>query len=156
MVLDPIVVPEPSLDDQLDYAASKAYHIPLWLAQNIRMAARAQGIPLPIAYALVRVESNFDSDAKSWAGARGLSQVMPETGMLHCGLAPNLLYVPHLNLNCGFSYLAMMYERYQDWRLALIAYNRGPVRTNYELANNFGHGTSTHYAQSILARAALD
>jgi len=40
--------------------------------------------------------------------------------------------------------------------LALIAYNRGPSRTDYELAHSFSHGTSSGYADGILESTLLD
>ena len=147
-------IPTPYLKADLKRATQ--YSIPLWLAQNIRRAATRNSIPLPIAFALVSAESDFTINALSWAGARGLSQVMPTTGMTHCSLSPAELYIPDLNLDCGFSYLSMMHSRYSDWYLALIAYNRGPARTNYELARSLGHGTSTRYATSIIQSSLLD
>ena len=151
-----IELPIPSPHLEADQTRASQYSIPLWLAQNIRMAAAKNSIPLDLADALVDAESNFVVRAVSWAGARGLSQGMPETGWLHCNLTPSELYIPDLNLNCGFSYLSMMHDRYEDWFLALIAYNRGPTRTSYELARSLGHGTSTRYATNIIQSSLLD
>ena len=148
------LTPSPHLEDDLMRASE--HSISLWLAQNIRLAATSHSIPLPIAFALVSAESDFTIRAESWAGARGLIQVMPETARLHCSLEPPELYIPDLNLNCGFSYLAMMYSHFGDWRLALMAYHRGPTRLSYELANDYGHGTSVRYASGILSGASLD
>lgn len=156
--LDPIVV-QPSLqtiEARIDSALAAEHGIESWLAREIRLAATQHAIPIGLAFALVSAESDFTIMARSWAGALGLTQVMPETGMLHCALTPEQLYQPVLNLNCGFSYLAMMHAYYQDWHLALIAYNRGPTRTDHEIAAGKNHGTSTPYANSILASTLLD
>ncbi len=141
---------------EADQRRATEWGISLWLSQNIRMAAEAHGIPLAIAFALVDAESDFTIRAESWAGARGLIQVMPATGLMHCGLTPDGLYVPHLNLNCGYSYLAMMYSHFGDWRLALMAYHRGPTRLTYELDRGFGHGISERYSDGILSAAVQD
>lgn len=122
------------------------------LAREIRLASTAHSIPLSLAFALVHAESRFTPTARSHAGAIGLTQVMPATGAAHCALSPTELLKPRLNLNCGFSYLAMLYSRLGDWRLALIAYNRGPGKLAYERSRGLSHGTSERYARSILSQ----
>jgi len=86
---------------------------------------------------LVRQESSFDPDAKSWVGARGLSQIMPSTGeWLAPGagvrsFSPELLQVPEINLRMGARYLRDQLRRYHGARdLALAAYNAGPGRAD--------------------------
>jgi len=150
VVLDTLVVSIPPSSFHDDSRRSREFGIPITLALTIRQAALAQGIPLDLAYALLSAESDFTSDAESWAGALGISQVMPETGMLHCGLTPAELLDPWLNLNCGFSYLASMYVKFGDWRLALMAYHRGPTRLSYELRYNYSHGESEGYSEGIM------
>ncbi|HET7464445.1 MAG TPA: lytic transglycosylase domain-containing protein [Longimicrobium sp.] len=86
---------------------------------------------------LVRQESSFDPDAKSWVGARGLSQIMPSTGeWLAPGagvrnFTPELLQVPEINLRMGARFLRDQLKRYRGARdLALAAYNAGPGRAD--------------------------
>ncbi|HEU4558669.1 MAG TPA: lytic transglycosylase domain-containing protein [Longimicrobium sp.] len=86
---------------------------------------------------LVRQESSFDPDAKSWVGARGLSQIMPATGKWLApgagvrNFAPELLNVPEINLRMGARYLRDNLKRYRGKRdLALAAYNAGPSRAD--------------------------
>jgi soluble lytic murein transglycosylase len=86
---------------------------------------------------LVRQESSFDPNAKSWVGARGLSQIMPGTGKwLAPGAGvrnyqPELLAVPEINLRMGARYLRDNLRRYRGARdLALAAYNAGPGRAD--------------------------
>jgi soluble lytic murein transglycosylase len=92
----------------------------------------------PILYAaLVRQESSFRYDARSWVGATGLGQIMPATGRW---LAPMigireydeaLLLVPEVNLRMGTRYLADLLRRYNgSWDLALAGYNAGPSRAD--------------------------
>jgi soluble lytic murein transglycosylase len=83
--------------------------------------------------ALVRQESRFDPHALSYAGAAGLTQVMPSTGK---GIAaqlgePNyrdeLLFRPVVGVRYGVYYLADALNRNdRDWVAALVAYNAGP------------------------------
>ncbi|HEX8394619.1 MAG TPA: transglycosylase SLT domain-containing protein [Longimicrobium sp.] len=99
-------------------------------------AERAEVDPYLLA-GLVRQESSFRRDARSWVGATGLSQIMPATG---AWLAPgagvsnfdaSLLAVPEINLRMGSRYLADQMRRYKGKRdLALAAYNAGPSRAD--------------------------
>jgi len=86
---------------------------------------------------LVRQESSFDPEARSWVGARGLSQIMPGTGQWLArgagvrNFTPELLNVPEINLRMGARYLGDQLERYRGARdLALAAYNAGPGRAD--------------------------
>lgn len=91
--------------------------------------------PLLLA-ALVRQESLFEPAAESYAGARGLGQVMPATGE---GIANSLdmedfdlddLYRPSVGIRFGAFYLAVQMRRFDDQILiALAAYNGGPGNT---------------------------
>ncbi|HVG44723.1 MAG TPA: lytic transglycosylase domain-containing protein [Longimicrobium sp.] len=99
-------------------------------------AARA-GIDPWLLAGLVRQESSFDADARSWVGARGLSQIMPATGAWLApgagvrSFSPELLTVPEINLRMGSRFLRDQLRRYRGKRdLALAAYNAGPGRAD--------------------------
>jgi Transglycosylase SLT domain len=72
--------------------------------------------------ALVRVESAFNAEAVSPAGARGLAQLMPDTAR-ELGVA---IDDPHANLDGGARYLLAQIETFGSLDLALAAYNAGP------------------------------
>ncbi len=72
--------------------------------------------------ALVRVESGFNPDAVSPAGARGLAQLMPDTAR-SLGV---VIDDPHDNLDGGARYLLAQIETFGSVDLALAAYNAGP------------------------------
>lgn len=77
--------------------------------------------------AVVACESNFNEQAKSKAGARGLAQVMPQTARL-LGVEPDLLWDPAVNLYSAAKYIRYLVDRYgNDLDKVLIAYNAGPA-----------------------------
>jgi soluble lytic murein transglycosylase-like protein len=123
------------------------------LAADIHDIARQEGIPPKIAFALVRVESEFDESAISPQGARGLTQLMPSTARyLEPELRDEDLFDRETNLRLGFRYLRMMITRYDDnLRLALLAYNRGPGTVNRHLAEGIDPGNG--FASRVFAAA---
>jgi len=83
--------------------------------------------------ALTRQESGFDAEAVSYAGATGLTQVMPATGsdiarsLGESNYRPAILTRPSVSVRYGVYYLAMLLDRYdRDWIMALVGYNAGP------------------------------
>jgi len=95
------------------------------------------GIEAPWAYAIIRAESAWMSDARSAADARGLMQLLPGTAALVAkrnGLSwggGESLYEPTTNIVLGTRYLAQMAARYNGapW-LASAAYNAGPNKVD--------------------------
>ncbi len=138
---------------EADHDRALRFDVPFKLAVDIRVAAARYGVPVDLAFALVDAESDFTRTAQSVMGALGYTQVMPATGLTHCDLTPVDLFVPRLNLDCGFSYLRTMHDRFGSWRLALVAYHRGPTRTDKEIFLGFPHGLSEAYATGILTDA---
>ena len=88
--------------------------------------------------AVIRQESEFDQRANSYAGARGLMQLMTYTAKLVAKQA-KLPYVksrlksdPEYNVKLGSFYLAGLLEEYEgSYPFALAAYNAGPKRVKY-------------------------
>ncbi len=70
----------------------------------------------------IEIESAYQQNAISSAGAIGLGQLMPATAR-DLGVEPR---DPLQNLDGSARYLAMMLETFGDPRLALAAYNAGP------------------------------
>ncbi len=69
--------------------------------------ARAAGVPVALALAVVQVESNFNPRARGRAGEVGLMQIKPATARA-IGYKGSIkaLYDPHTNLAWGMKYLA--------------------------------------------------
>lgn len=91
----------------------------------IARAAAAHGLDEKLLHAVVLTESAYRPDARSPAGAVGLTQLMPETA-LELGVTDRS--DPIENLRGGADYLARQILRFGDLRLALAAYNAGPSR----------------------------
>jgi soluble lytic murein transglycosylase len=87
---------------------SAAYPVPRWLPEGGFSTDRA------LIYALMRQESNFDPQAVSPAGARGVMQLMPATARFVArttglpGSAASQLRRPESNIALGQKYLEML------------------------------------------------
>ena len=109
---------------------------PLVYADLLSAEAGARELDPLLLAALIRQESLFEPVAESYAGARGLGQVMPATGT---GIANSLgmedfvlddLYRPHVSILFGAFYLRVQMNRFDNQILvALAAYNGGPGNT---------------------------
>lgn len=74
--------------------------------------------------AVIQVESNWDPNAVSSAGAGGLMQLMPETGT---AMGVRDRFNPDENVAGGARYLKAMLDEFKSLPLALAAYNAGPA-----------------------------
>jgi soluble lytic murein transglycosylase-like protein len=89
----------------------------------IRSASDRHNVDADLIRAVIKVESDFDSSARSHKGATGLMQLMPETARLHNVLD---LFDPGANIDGGVRHLKLLLGRYQgDVELSLAAYNAG-------------------------------
>ena len=115
------------------------------------MAFPAKGVPafvplahsadMPTVYAVARQESEFIWHASSWAGAKGLMQVMPSTAVLVARRAgvqfdsARLIVDPAFNTQLGAALLGQLIEDEGGSReLAFAAYNAGPGRVTQWIA----------------------
>lgn len=108
---------------------------PLKYREVIEAASVAESLSPYLVAAVIRCESGFKVDAVSPKGARGLMQVMPETGKWAAqavGLKdyhPDALFEPSVNITVGTWYLAELKREFGgDLILALAAYNCGSGR----------------------------
>ena len=58
-------------------------------------------------------ESTFDAQAKSWAGARGLMQIMPATAA-HLGLPLSKIHDPESNIAAAAKYIKELEDKFSD------------------------------------------
>ena len=107
---------------------------PVWAKSSLSQAelsrmlvreAIATGVEPELALAVAKVESNFDPEALSHAGARGIMQIMPATARDEFGIPRYRLYDPQTNIRIGVRYLRQLLDQYGDEALALSHYNGG-------------------------------
>jgi membrane-bound lytic murein transglycosylase MltF len=91
-------------------------------------------VPPSLALAIAKIESDFNPNALSSAGARGIMQIMPRTGR---AMGFEDLHVLENNIHAGSKYLRHIIERYFDdpniseldkTLFAIASYNAGPSR----------------------------
>ena len=127
-------------------------------------------IPERLALGLVRSESVFRADAVSWAGAVGLSQLMPATAAEQAkalGLKTYDLMVPKDNLSIGLAHFASLIDRTERKPLhAMMAYNAGWSRLKTWVAESgdlpddlmleaLGIEETRHYCRNILQATVM-
>ena len=104
---------------------------------------KARGVEPALVLSLIRQESQFNPEAISHAGARGLMQLMPATAKSVArrnGLRYDkgrLTRDPDYNMRLGTSYLADMLDEFNGSHvMALAAYNAGPHRVTRWVADH--------------------
>lgn len=106
------------------------YYMPIF-----EQALERHGLPLELRYLPV-IESALNPDAVSRVGATGLWQFMLPTAR-GLGLEINSLVDerrdPYASSEAAAKYLKQLYEMYNDWSLAIAAYNCGPGNVNKAL-----------------------
>lgn len=88
------------------------------------------GVEPALVYAIIKVESNFDKEAMSSAGALGLMQIMPSTAKWISGeLGENFekddLFDEETNIRFGCFYLKYLYSKLKTTGAVICAYNAG-------------------------------
>ena len=140
--------------DLLWSAVEKKSH-PHEYIDYVRKYAYEYNIPESVIFAVIKVESDFDPEAESVVGARGLMQMMPSTfewltSEEHLGenLHKNKLFTPEVSIRYGTYYLNYLYEKFdRNWDTALAAYNAGEGNVAKWLSDpeySDGEGSLTH------------
>jgi membrane-bound lytic murein transglycosylase D len=105
-------------------------------------------MPLEIALLPV-IESAYNPEALSRAKALGIWQFIPETGK-HYGLQQNWWLDNRRDVsvatNGALDYLEKLHEMFDDWQLALAAYNWGEGAVQRAIAKNRARNLPTDYA----------
>ena len=86
-----------------------------------RCPRRTASIPL-LVRALIQVESNYQTRARSPKGAMGLMQLMPSTARVYRVRNP---FDPRTNIEAGIKHLKSLIDRFGRVELGLAAYNAG-------------------------------
>ena len=81
-------------------------------------------------YAIIKAESNFESDAVSKQNAQGLMQLMYSTAeeiaeSIDLELTEENIFEPEINIQLGTKYISNLLQKYECVEVALAAYNAG-------------------------------
>ena len=113
-------LPENKLKAQ---ASPKQNHSRDKYSTDIRRAANRYRLPYYLLHAIITVESSYNNNALSPAGAQGLMQLMPATAERFGVTNP---YDSQENIDGGSRYLSYLLRLFNgNLRLALAAYNAG-------------------------------
>ena len=128
---------------------------PLYFDDLVLAEAQANDLDPLLLCALIWQESLFQGQATSWAGAQGLTQVIPPTGewialqLRWPDYQAEHLYRPYLNVKFGAWYLARQLRDFENNLFAaLAAYNGGPGNAARWL-ELVGDGDDDLFAESI-------
>ncbi|TAJ51696.1 MAG: LysM peptidoglycan-binding domain-containing protein [Nevskiaceae bacterium] len=129
-------------------------------------SAEIRELPMELAL-LPAVESGFNAHARSASAALGLWQFIAPTGRAY-GLGENPGYDarrdPVASTRAAFSYLLELHREFDDWLLALAAYNGGGVRLRAAIEQAGGRrdfwqlplrNETRDYVPRLLALAAI-
>lgn len=146
--------------------------------EAIGAAAAAQGLDEAFVYGLIRQESRFIADIRSWAGAAGLMQLMPATARLVArkiglaGYSPDQIADVRTNTLLGSAYLSDLMQQFDGSEiLSAAGYNAGPGRSRRwrqqmqtpqrpavpgpVFVENIPIGETRHYVKVVLANATV-
>jgi hypothetical protein len=131
-----------------------------------RLKGHAGKLDENLVLAVIQQESSGDPNAQSWAGARGLMQLMPPSfawimGIRNWGqdisdIDPNFVLDPHTNLRAGIRFLgAVLEEQGGSVYWALASYNAGGGVVNIWRVNGYTsvpewYWETAHYVPTIL------
>ncbi len=121
-------------------------------------------VPKELIFAVIKVESDFDPNAVSSAGAVGLMQMLPSTykwltTLLKEEYSEQDLYNPEISIKYGAYYLRYLYSRFGSWEKAVIAYNWGERNLSEFLEGNeyiegdyslIPVGETRHYVKKVI------
>lgn len=115
-----------------------------------RKHASAVGLDWRLIAAVSFQESGFDPQATSWAGAKGLMQLMPGTAK-GLGVDLSMIYDPNVNIEAGCHCLKKAYNTFNDipdpqerMRFALAGYNGGSNHIRDAMALTQKYGQNPH------------
>lgn len=92
-------------------------------ANSIQTVANRERINPLILISIIQIESNFDPYAESYAGAQGLTQMMPY--MQKAYDCDPVLGNPAESISCGGHFLGYLVHKYDNLDLAVAAYHAG-------------------------------
>lgn len=115
------------------YYGGKNY--PINYIEEIQKYSNEYGVDPKVVLAIMRVESNFKSDAVSKVNAKGLMQVLPDTAkhvakLLNVNVNSVDLNDPETNVKFGTYYLKYLMQNFSNMDTVYAAYNGGIGNVN--------------------------
>ena len=117
------------------------------IANHVYEESREYDVDYRLILAVMKVESNFRSDAVSKRGARGLLQITP-------GLARHVsrdigvpvkeskaLHEPEKNIKIGVNHISGLLDKFENLKTALHAYNVGSYRLRNKAGKDYAPDT---------------
>jgi soluble lytic murein transglycosylase-like protein len=117
------------------------------LAEVIVDESSAVGFDPFFIVAVIEVESNFDVEAISSSGARGLMQILPST--FREVSSASRMFDPNENVRAGITYLAKLSRQFKKPERMLLAYNIGPGGVMSGVSNDYPKRVMGRYRQII-------
>lgn len=118
MPREPLLQIQESIERQTARSARQRQFQPL-----IEMISGEQGVDVKLVEAIIQVESNFNPQAVSRVGCKGLMQLHPETAK-RFGVVD--IFDPEQNIRGGVTYLRWLIDYFEeDLSRAVAAYNAG-------------------------------
>jgi soluble lytic murein transglycosylase len=125
------------------------------IADSVYQDAKDYEIDYRLVLAVMKVESNFKSNAISRKGARGLLQIKPSLAKhisREAGVSiksPKCLDEPEKNIRIGVSHLSWLMEKFENLSSALHAYNVGWGKVKPVAAEE--DGPDTRFTRKVLS-----
>ncbi len=120
---------------------------------TVRRVSDSARLDPAMVLAVIHKESKFEERCLSWAGARGLMQVMPRTGRLLAGnkkFPKEKLFDPLTSIQFGTKFLAGMLREFRGSQMhALAAYNAGPGRVHGWLRDRNSRQDEDYFLEEI-------
>ena len=105
---------------------NKDESINIRIKNAVSKASKDYGVDADLIMSIIKVESNFNPNCTSKAGAKGLMQLMPENCKYYGVSNP---YDIEENIDAGTRHIKDYIDKYKgDIEMALMAYNGGPTR----------------------------
>lgn len=103
---------------------------PMKYGNFVEIYASENNLSEDFVYAVIECESGYDANAVSYADARGLMQLTPDTfrwlqSKRKESLSEELLFDAQTNIKYGCYFYGILFEKYGDEKTALAAYHAG-------------------------------
>jgi soluble lytic murein transglycosylase-like protein len=99
------------------------------IVNTVLAQSRQQGADPLLVFSVMKQESHFKAGETSPAGARGLMQIMPDTGRGLGVSNPAQLYNPQVNIQAGVHYLKTVFNQFSDVSMGQLS-NINPFADN--------------------------